>query len=214
VELSIRFNQTRQGAPELKCERATRAGETVLERLNDEDRADPARLSQTALEQVTANVEFRDIVAFLTEVRYLHIVPQLVRDPERSVGKRNDPYGGDFLDQIAETKQPTRDKRFRQVLGALKVAVPYLQDLQLHTDERGVRHLRGRYEHWRPHGAWQSEADFSDGTMRLLGLLWPLWTDPARSCSKSLSCRYIPRSSATYRRCSLAASVRLDGRSW
>ena len=33
-------------------------------------------------------------------------------------------------------------------------------------------HLRGRYEHWRPRAGWQSEAEFSDGTLRLLGLLW------------------------------------------
>ncbi len=31
---------------------------------------------------------------------------------------------------------------------------------------------RGRYEHWRPQGAWQTEKQFSDGTLRLLGLLW------------------------------------------
>jgi len=32
--------------------------------------------------------------------------------------------------------------------------------------------LRGRYEHWRPHRAWQTEDQFSDGTLRLMGLLW------------------------------------------
>ncbi len=29
-------------------------------------------------------------------------------------------------------------------------------------------------EHWRPKGAWQSEDVFSDGTLRLIGLLWAL----------------------------------------
>jgi len=37
---------------------------------------------------------------------------------------------------------------------------------------KGTPHLRGRYEHWRPQGAWQTEEQFSDGTLRLLGLLW------------------------------------------
>ena len=32
--------------------------------------------------------------------------------------------------------------------------------------------LRGKYEHWRPQGAWQTEQQFSDGTLRLMGLLW------------------------------------------
>ncbi len=30
------------------------------------------------------------------------------------------------------------------------------------------------YEHWRPHGAKQREDQFSDGTLRLIGLLWSL----------------------------------------
>ncbi len=36
----------------------------------------------------------------------------------------------------------------------------------------GTPHLRGKYAHWRPQGAWQAEDQFSDGTLRLMGLLW------------------------------------------
>ena len=39
-------------------------------------------------------------------------------------------------------------------------------------DTRGTPHLRGKYQHWRPQGAWQTEEQFSDGTLRLMGLLW------------------------------------------
>lgn len=42
----------------------------------------------------------------------------------------------------------------------------------MYRDERGTPHLRGDYQHWRPRGAWLSEQDFSDGTLRLIGLLW------------------------------------------
>ena len=111
---------------------------------------------------------------FLRTVRYLHIVPQLVREPERSVGKSNDPYGGDFIEQIARTPEPTRNARLRRILQALTIAVPQLEKLELAQDLRGAHHLRGKYVHWRPQGAWQSEADFSDGTLRLLGLLWAI----------------------------------------
>ncbi|HNO59177.1 MAG TPA: AAA family ATPase, partial [Plasticicumulans sp.] len=41
----------------------------------------------------------------------------------------------------------------------------------------GTPHLVGLYEHWRPNAARQSEAQFSDGTLRLLGLLWALLED-------------------------------------
>jgi hypothetical protein len=34
-----------------------------------------------------------------------------------------------------------------------------------------VPHLRGLYSHWRKDAGWQTEEQFSDGTLRLLGLL-------------------------------------------
>ena len=51
----------------------------------------------------TSTGDFRELVDFMGSVRYRHIVPQLVRDPDRSIGRENDPYGGDFLDQLART---------------------------------------------------------------------------------------------------------------
>jgi hypothetical protein len=60
------------------------------------------------------------------------------------------------------------------------VAVPQLSELELTRDNRGAPHLRGRYEHWRPQGAWQTEDQCSDGTLRLLGLLWAIVEDGGR----------------------------------
>jgi predicted ATPase len=114
------------------------------------------------------------MVDFFGSVRYLHIVPQLVREPDRSVGRKNDPFGGDFLEQIARTSDKTRQARLHRILEALRVAVPQIKELELTRDVRGTPHLRGKYEHWRPQGAWQTEDQFSDGTLRLLGLLWAI----------------------------------------
>jgi predicted ATPase len=168
----LSFGQTAQRKPALKRERVYRGERRILDRPNAQDKADSARLSQTFLEQVNANREFRAIADFLRTVRYRHIVPQLIREPDRSVGKHDDPFGGDLLEQIANTQKRTRDARLRRIAQALAVAVPQLQKLELYQDNRGIHHLRGRYEHWRPQGAWQSESDFSNGTLRLLGLLW------------------------------------------
>jgi predicted ATPase len=156
----------------LKKERVLCGGQILLERPNEEDRADPARLTQTYLEQVNVNRSFREIVKFFDSIRYLHIVPQLVREPDRSVGRINDPFGGDFLEQLAKTSDKTRKARLRRIQEALRVAVPQLQEIELWRDVRGIPHLRGKYEHWRPQGAWQTEEQFSDGTLRLMGLLW------------------------------------------
>ena len=173
-EYEVSFAQDNQRRPYLQQEIVREAGKERLSRPDANDEDDPARLGQTFLEQVNANRKFRIVADFLRTVRYSHIVPQLVREPDRSIGKTDDPYGGDFIEQIARTPERTRRARLRRILEALTIAVPQLETLELDQDARGIHHLRGRYEHWRPQGAWQSEADFSDGTLRLLGLLWAL----------------------------------------
>lgn len=168
----LAFNQDSQRRPQVRKERVSGPHGELLERPNDDDKGDPARLTQTFLEQVNVNRDFRELVAFFASIRYLHIVPQLVREPDRSVGRSNDPFGGDFLEQVAKTQERTRNARLRRIQEALRVAVPQLQEVELWRDPRGTPHLRGKYQHWRPQGAWQNEEQFSDGTLRLMGLLW------------------------------------------
>ncbi len=166
------FNQDNQRRPLVKRETVFKLGRKIVERPDRRDEKDTERLTQTYLEQVHANQAFRDVAEFLRSIRYLHIVPQLVREPDRSVGRANDPFGGDFLEQIADTRVNVQRARLRRIKDALVVAVPQLKQLELHRDAKGTPHLRGNYEHWRPQGAWQTEEEFSDGTLRLLGLLW------------------------------------------
>ncbi len=169
----IRFRQNGK-RPFVSSERVWRASGLILERPNEDDRKDAERLTQTHLEQVGNNQAFRAVAEFLSSIQYLHLVPQLVREPERSVKITNDPdpYGGDFLDQVASTPRRTKEARLKRIVAALQVAVPQLGELTLERDDQGRPHLKGRYEHWRPQGAWQTEKQFSDGTLRLMGLLW------------------------------------------
>ena len=171
-EYELHFSQNNLQQPIVKKERVIEKGRDILARPLDEDRKDPARLTQTYLEQINTNQAFREISNFFASVRYLHIVPQLVRDPDRSLGRKNDPYGGDFLEQVARTSEKTQKSRLKKIRNALRVAVPQLAEIELFRDKRGTPHLRGKYEHWRPQGAWQAEDQFSDGTLRLMGLLW------------------------------------------
>jgi predicted ATPase len=170
----IAFNQDRQSIPILKAEQVWRGEEIILDRPDPADESDKQRLRQTWLEQTFANQEFREIADFFASIQYFHLVPQLVRDPGRAVGMRDDPYGEDFLQKAASVQKQTRESRLRRILNVLKIAVPKFVDLKLDRDEKGIPHLYGNYEHWRPTGAWQTEADFSDGTLRLMGLLWAL----------------------------------------
>lgn len=170
----LEFGQDSQRRPLVRSEEVWRDGLSLLSRPDDSDKADPNRLVQTHLEQINANQEFRDVAEFLAKIRYLHVVPHLVRDTDLSVRRKRDPFGGDFLEQIATTSQRTRESRLRKINQALQVAVPQLKELKLERDDLGVPHLMGLYEHWRPKAGWQTEEHFSDGTLRLFGLLWAL----------------------------------------
>ncbi len=196
----LEFTQDNQRRPLVEREIVQRGGAVVLERPDTNDKSDPTRLTQTHLEQVNANKEFRAVAEFFAQVRYLHLVPQLVREPDRSVGRSRDPYGGDFLEQLAGTQKKTLDSRLRRIKNALRVAVPQLKELELGRDERGIPHLKGLYEHWRPNAGWQNEDQFSDGTLRLFGLLWvfldgsaPLLLEEPELSLHSEVVRHIPR---------------------
>jgi len=168
------FNQDRPRRQLIKKERVSRNCTGLLVRPNEEDKNDPERLLQTHLEQINVNKEFREVANFFRSISYRHIVPQLIREPDRYNSSDNDPFGGDFLEQIATTNQRTLQARLRRISDALRVAVPQLEELELTRDKRGQPHLRGKYEHWRARGAWQMEDQFSDGTLRLIGLLWSI----------------------------------------
>jgi predicted ATPase len=195
----IDFEQDNNRNPLVRREIVYKNGGQVLSRPDNDDEKDEALLSQTHIEQINSNRGFRELGAFFSSVRYLHLVPQLVREPDRSVGRVNDPYGGDFLERVASTTQKTRDARLRKIQSALKVAVPQLVDLELHQDTRGFWHIRAKYEHWRAKGAWQGEEQFSDGTLRLLGVLWSMFEgegpllleEPEMSLNQGVI-RYIP----------------------
>jgi hypothetical protein len=73
---------------------------------------------------------------------------------------------------MARITEKTQKARLGKILKMLKAAVPQLDDLELWRDERGSSHLREKYAHWRSRDGWQTEEHFSDGTLRLLGLLW------------------------------------------
>jgi predicted ATPase len=75
---------------------------------------------------------------------------------------------------VARTNEKTRKARLRQIEAALQKVVPQLKNLTDTKDEAGVPHLEAVYEHWRPNAGRQREDQFSDGTLRLIGLVWSL----------------------------------------
>lgn len=173
----LAFSQDNLRRPLIKKERVTHNDVVILNRPDSDDAADQARLSQSALEQVNENRKFRDLATFFQSVNYLHILPQLVRDPQAFSPRQitNDPFGRDFLQRVDNTQKNIRESRLRKILEALKIAAPQLKDLKVQRDNRGVPHLIGLFEHWRPLAGHQKETEFSDGTLRFFGLLWSLF---------------------------------------
>lgn len=164
-------------------ERVEVNGKRVLKRPTKEDKEDAELLTQTYLEQKVTNKEFRKIADFFAQTRYFHPVPQVIRGLTGNEIKSSDPYGSDFIRQISETPKKTQDARLRRVQAALQKAIPEFEKLRLEKDSMGVPHLEAAYKNWRPHAAWQNETQFSDGTLRLLGLLWTLVATPAEKSS-------------------------------
>lgn len=150
--------------------------EFCFKRPDDLDQNDPERLTATAIEQVQANRDFRELAEFFGNTTYLHVVPQLLKFGDLIGGRtiENDPFGQAFMDRLAKTPEKTRNSRLRRIETALKKVVPQLNDLSFSVDDTGRPHLEIRYEHHRPHGARQLEDQFSDGTLRLIALFWLL----------------------------------------
>ncbi len=162
--------------PIVRYERIWRSSALIRERPDSDDEADKERLTQTHLEQINSNADFREVARFFESVRYLHLVPQLLRHPESFQGPSvpDDPYGRDFLEMVVKTPDKTRKLRLRRIEAALREAVPQLKDLTDTKDETGIPHLEATYAHWRPNAGRQREDQFSDGTLRLIGLFWSL----------------------------------------
>ena len=148
--------------PVLEFEKVWKNGSLLLSRPEDHDERDPLRLTQTHLEQINANAEFRTISHFFQSIRYLHVVPQLLKHPESFQGSsiQEDPFGKNFLEMVAKTQEKTRRARLRKIEAALREAVPQLTKLTDTKDDAGVPHLEAEYKHWRPMRAGSARINF------------------------------------------------------
>lgn len=176
-ELGIRQEARGRRLPLVAYERVWNEQNKVLDRPNVDDENDPQQLTQTYLEQIGSNAKFRAIARFFQALTYLHLVPQLLRHADQIQGRliEDDPFGQAFLERIAKTSEKRQISRLRTIEIALKLAVPQLQQLKFVRDtDSGRPHLEALYSHWRPKAGWQREDQFSDGTLRLIGLLWSL----------------------------------------
>jgi len=175
--LEVKSEGSGRQRPIVNTEEVFRGDNRILHRPNSQDRADTERLLQTHLESTSDNQEFRAITEFFANVLYLHLVPQLLKYSDQLLwnSAESDPFGQRFLEEVSKTQKKTRGARLSKIGEVLGKVIPNLSKLEFEQDEvTGRPHLKMRYEHWRSQGAWQREDQFSDGTLRLIGMLWTL----------------------------------------
>jgi predicted ATPase len=174
---SIGIKQETRGyrQPYLSHEKVWKENKLILNRPDIEDKKDKERLTQTHLEQINANKDFREISRYLENTVYLHLLPQLLKYPQSFTGPDlpGDPFGKGFLERISKVNEKTRNAWLKKIESALKIAVPQFKEFN-YAEISGRPHLEAIYEHWRPKAGKQREEQFSDGTLRLIGLLWSL----------------------------------------
>jgi predicted ATPase len=161
--------------PYITHEKVWKEGDLILNRPDRQDKGDEERLTQTHLEQVNANKDFREVNRFFEGAVYMHLLPQLLKHPQSFTGPDlpGDPFGKGFLDRISKVNEKTRKAWLKKIESALNIAVPQFKSFE-YKEENGRPHLEAVYDHWRPKAGKQREDQFSDGTLRLIGLLWSL----------------------------------------
>ena len=177
-ELAIKGKKGGHNHPIVVREIVTRNGRELLSRPDANDDRDPDQLTQTHLEQISANQEFRPIAEYFAKVNYFHLVPQMIRYPQAG-GASPRVFGSSMIADMNATPVRTRQAWFRRIEKALQSAVPGFETLRLEVDKAGQPHLIAGYRNWRRNPSEQNETDFSDGTLRLIGLLWTIISSPA-----------------------------------
>lgn len=176
-DLAINFPRSGgRDTPLVVREVVTKNGQTILRRPTDGEKEDQEQLAVTYLEQAAQNGSFRPLSAFFAAITYVHLVPQLVKFGERIAGRLlpDDPFGQAFMKRIADAPNRTRESRLKKISDTLQDIVPGLEALSFEKDIEGHPHIEMRYKTHRVHAAKQNEDQLSDGTLRLIALLWLL----------------------------------------
>lgn len=169
----LAFN-TERDAPVLTREFVSLNGSVLISRPDEDDLNDTRRLRQTSLEQVAANRSFRPVADLLSQIAYLHLTPELMRDRERLRPRSADPLGSDLLDRVVRTPRAVLQQRMTRIKAILSAALPQLESVEVESVTDRAPHLWMRFKNWRS-TAVQNERQLSDGTLRLFGFLWAVF---------------------------------------
>ncbi len=128
--------------------------------------------TQSYLENEIWRSFFPDFADFLGSVRHFNVIPALVR--HFNMNAANEDGYNDFIEQIASAPEEQQSSKLKQIQEVLRGAVPQFKELRVARGTFDEPHLYARYSNWKGNKTWENEAKFSDGTLRLIGLLWAM----------------------------------------
>lgn len=170
-ELHLEEAKKTKGQALVRYEKVTARGEVLAERRGAQEQRLELR-RQTHLEQAALNEQFEPLVQGLRTIRYAHLVPQLLRTTRLHGDRDLEPFGSTFLNRVYTTPRAERRAKLKQINEALRGVLPFFRRLTTEKDHLGNPHLEIAIKHWRTTDAYQDETELSDGTLRLIGLLW------------------------------------------
>ncbi len=121
----------------------------------------------------------KDSTEFLSNMRFYHIFPDALREPQIIASKYPLEEHGENLASVLEDMKRKRSQIMPEFLGALSQVVPGVTDVSV---TRAGGHLVVKLLHQDREsggdGIWLDASQESDGTLRTLGLLVALYQDP------------------------------------
>lgn len=173
-EYSISFDDSNKPDPRAPDGRGIKVVHERLAKIGGSKVKESFGAARSLLESEKETEDFKDFVEFLVKTTYLHLVPQMIRENQTPLSETigADPFGRGLLDQILKAAPADRKKRLKIIGKILERINPQFRELAQTVDSAGRPHLEVLFKDWRHHNSRQDERQFSDGMLRLIGLLW------------------------------------------
>lgn len=147
----------------------------ILKKEHNKKNRIPRNFLETDIEYSSANKKFKDVADFFNQIKYFHPIPQFIKFSDQIGGRLidGDPFGQSFIKALSQKTRKTRNARLKKIEKSLKSVVPQLENFNLAIDKiSGAPHLEFKLKNYRRYGVTQQENQLSDGTLRLIAILW------------------------------------------
>lgn len=177
---SLAFSSDKKGDPFVVSESVikhykTRPPKKIAERACVSRRSVPVDRLTASIESEAVNENFKNLAGLLGKIKYFYLVPQIIKlnGQSRDSFQVDDPFGGNFIRQMFLANQGDKKHKIKKIEKSLKSIIPMLENFKITLDKKsGKPHIEIKLKEHNGHGAVMREDQLSDGTIRLIALLW------------------------------------------